>query len=171
MFATWAHVTFLHMWLLVVRFRCYPESVAPIWHQHLLDHFFYTAEHRMVTFHRISMRTLRNAYLKDLYNQYRGVLAAYDEGLMRGDAVMAAAIWRNVFKADDNARPRDLAVVVSYVRRMAKMLESLSDDQVAAGQVTFGHPGEDRRNVEVASWWMNEPFREEGELSKETKAV
>lgn len=117
------------------------------------------------------MRTLRNAYLKDLYNQYRGVLAAYDEGLMRGDAVMAAAIWRNVFKADDNARPRDLAVVVSYVRRMAKMLESLSDDQVAAGQVTFGHPGEDRRNVEVASWWMNEPFREEGELSKETKAV
>lgn len=37
--------------------------------------------------------------MKDMLEQYRGSVAAYDEGLVSGDAVLAAAIWRNVFGA------------------------------------------------------------------------
>lgn len=35
--------------------------------------------------------------MRDMLEQYHGSVAAYDEGLMGGDAVLAAAIWRNVF--------------------------------------------------------------------------
>lgn len=37
--------------------------------------------------------------MRDYLEQYHGAVTAYDEGLLRGDAVLAAAIWRNVFGA------------------------------------------------------------------------
>lgn len=37
--------------------------------------------------------------MTDMLEQYRGSVAAYDEGLVAGDPVLAAAIWRNVFGA------------------------------------------------------------------------
>ncbi|KAK5092126.1 Serine carboxypeptidase 3, partial [Cryomyces antarcticus] len=50
-FNTWAQISFLHMYLLTVRFRYFPPDHAPAWHQHLLDHFSYAAEDRMATYH------------------------------------------------------------------------------------------------------------------------
>jgi cytochrome b pre-mRNA-processing protein 3 len=35
--------------------------------------------------------------MKDVLEQYHGSISAYDEGLIKGDAVLAAAIWRNIF--------------------------------------------------------------------------
>lgn len=37
--------------------------------------------------------------MRDMLEQYRGSVSAYDEGLVAGDAVLAAAIWRNIFGA------------------------------------------------------------------------
>jgi hypothetical protein len=106
-FNSWAQVTMLHMYCLTARLRCFPAAHAPTWQQHLVDHFFHDAERRMAVAHRIVARSLRTRYLKDLHGQFRGALAAYDEGLCRGDAVLAAALWRNVLGAganlDDNA--------------------------------------------------------------------
>ncbi|KAK5141201.1 Serine carboxypeptidase 3, partial [Cryomyces antarcticus] len=67
----------------------------------------------MATYHGMVARGTRNKYLKDLFIQWRGVLAAYDEGLIRGDAVMAAAVWRNVFKGDENVDAEKLALIVA----------------------------------------------------------
>ncbi|KAF2400666.1 hypothetical protein EJ06DRAFT_509469, partial [Trichodelitschia bisporula] len=116
-FATWTQVTMLHMYILTVRLRCLPAEAARSWMQHLTNHFFFAAETRMESYHGIHSKGIRAKYLKDLFDQWRGVLAAYDEGLVRGDAVLAGAVWRNVCKGAEGVDPVALATVVAYLRR------------------------------------------------------
>ncbi|KXT02685.1 hypothetical protein AC578_1152 [Pseudocercospora eumusae] len=139
-FNSWAQVLYLHMWLLTVRLRCFPEKYVKDWHQNLLDHFFYAAEDRMATWHGMAARGVRNKNLKDLWTQWRGVQLAYDEGLIKGDAVMATAVWRNVFKADPNVDVTDLANVTAYVYRELERLGRVGDEMLTEGKVRFGDP-------------------------------
>ena len=142
------------MYLLTVRMRCFVPEHAPKWHQHLLDHFFYLAEDKMVTIHNVHSRAIRNKYLKDLFVQWRGCLAGYDEGLIRGDAVLATAVWRNVFKANEDVDLRGLGEVVSYIRGVIKGLDGMKDEAIASGEVVFGDPGSERAGVLARSAMM-----------------
>lgn len=151
------------MYLLTVRLRYFPEEFAGIWMQHLHDHFFYEAEHRMTIFHEISSRSIRNRYLKELYNQWRGVQGAYDEGLIRGDAVLAAAVWRNVFKADDNVDWRNVALVVSYMRRGLAGLDKAKDQRIVGATIKFGSPMGEATIVDESDMAMEEPLQQEDE--------
>ncbi|KAI9791081.1 MAG: Protein cbp3, mitochondrial [Peltula sp. TS41687] len=160
-FSTWSQITMLHIYLFAVRIRHFPAAHAPAWQQHLLDHFFFDAEQRMTTLHRITAQSARNRYLKDLFVQYRGAMAAYDEGLFKGDAVLATALWRNVFAADDDVDLRRLACVVGYVRRTVRALEMIDDQDVAGGLVRFAEPGRDAALVRVRSRWLDRPFVQE----------
>lgn len=161
-FNTWAQVLFLHMWLLTMRLRAFPAAHAAIWHQNLLDHFFYAAEDRMVVWHGLNARGVRNKYLKDLFLQWRGVLLSYDEGLIKGDAVMAAAVWRNMFKASEEVDIADVALVTAYVRAEMLRLEGLSDEVVSSGQVEFGNPAEVKRLLDGKdSPWMRKAVTED----------
>jgi cytochrome b pre-mRNA-processing protein 3 len=160
-FSTWSQVTMLHMYFLAIRFRCLPEEQSQPWQQHLLDHFFYDAEDRMTLQHNIVARMTRNGYLKDLFTQWRGLLAAYDEGLMKGDAVLAAAVWRNLFKAQQDVDLKKVALVVAYMRSMAKAMESLPNEAVETGQVAFQDPKAQLKLVESRSQMMDVPIQEE----------
>lgn len=154
-FNSWAQVLYLHMWLLTVRLRCFPEQYVKDWHQNLLDHFFYAAEDRMATWHGMVARGVRNKNLKDLWTQWRGVQLAYDEGLIKGDAVMATAIWRNVFKASPQVDISDLAQVTGYVYRELQTLGRLDDMTITRGDVKFGDPrGIPQRSMETRSELM-----------------
>ncbi|KUJ19162.1 uncharacterized protein LY89DRAFT_683090 [Mollisia scopiformis] len=157
-FSTWSQVTMLHMYLLSARFRCFQPHIAQPWQQHLLDHFFYDAENKMTINHGMHARGTRNKYLKDLFIQWRGLLAAYDEGLYKGDAVLAAAIWRNVFKADENVDVRSLAQIVSYMRRTLKGLDLVPDESIMRAKLEFGSPAEEERLVKSRSQMMDLPF-------------
>jgi cytochrome b pre-mRNA-processing protein 3 len=144
-FSTWSQVTFLHMYLLTVRLRAVQSPEAFQTHsQHLFDHFSHNAEHRMATLHDLSSRGIRNRYLKDLFIQWRGILAAYDEGLVKGDAVLGAAVWRNIWKAsstDHNGKDVDwakIATVVGYMRRILSELAEISDADLANAPQIFG---------------------------------
>ncbi|KAI9815528.1 MAG: Protein cbp3, mitochondrial [Pycnora praestabilis] len=170
-FNTWAQITFLHMYLLTVRFRYFPPDHAPAWHQHLADHFFYAAEDRMVVMHNVHARTIRNKYLKDLFVQWRGLTAGYDEGLIKGDAVLATAVWRNVFKGNEKVDLKKLGEVVSYMRRVLAALDRMGDEQVASGRISFGSPGSEGEVVKVHSRLMDEPFKEEELKEIEEKAT
>lgn len=128
------------MYLLTVRLRLFPAEHAQTWHQNLLDHFSYAAEDRMAVFHGMSARSIRNRYLKDLFVRWRGVLAAYDEGIIKGDAVLGAAIWRNVFGADENVDAEQIAQVVEWFRKSLRDLDHLQDAHIASGQVAFPDP-------------------------------
>lgn len=133
-FSTWSQITFLHMYLLTVRLRALPtrESVQT-YSRHLIDHFSHNAEHRMDVLHDIGSRSIRNKYLKDLFIQWRGIIAAYDEGLAKGDAVLGAAVWRNLWKANSvGADGNDIdwtkvAWVVTYMRRVLSELSKMQE--------------------------------------------
>lgn len=150
-FNSWAQITFLHMWMLTVRLRRFPQENASIWHQQLVDHFFYLAEEKMTINHNIVSRAIRNNYLKDLFAQWRGLTIGYDEGMMEGDATLAAALWRNVCSSKEDVNLVGLAEVVSYVRSVLKGLESMDDKDIASGQVVFEDPFGERDVVSLRS--------------------
>ncbi|KAI0527802.1 hypothetical protein F5B22DRAFT_582404 [Xylaria bambusicola] len=127
-FSTWSQVTMLHMYLVFARLRNLNRDAAKSWQAQLVDHFFFDAEERMDLSHGISSRALRGRYLKDLFTQWRGIVAAYDEGVAKGDAVLASAVWRNVFKAREDVNVRDLAATVSWMRLCLKMLDQMPDE-------------------------------------------
>jgi cytochrome b pre-mRNA-processing protein 3 len=131
-FGTWSQVTMLHMWLLFARYRDLPPRPAREYQKLLVQHYFQDVEARMVSDHALTSRSIRHRYLKDLFVQWRGVIAAYDEGVLKGDAVLAAAIWRNVFAGKPDADPRHLAAVTSWTRRVFKDLDDLHDGDVLA---------------------------------------
>lgn len=121
----------MHMWILLVRFRAFPRKEATeIYHRHLLDHFSFISEQRMAEFHRITSRSQRNNFLKDLYLQWRGTIAAFDEGLVKGDAVLGAAVWRNIFGAKEDTNWEDVAKVVAFTRRVLAKLGELPDEEI-----------------------------------------
>ena len=121
-FSNWAQITFIHMYMLQVRFRMFPQSHAPVWIQHLTNQAFYAAEDRLVIWHKFNANSLRQKHLKDMFSQWRAVLLSYDEGLMKGDAMLAAAVWRNLLGAkedvDFKGSPGDEANVVKAPSRM-----------------------------------------------------
>ncbi|KAJ9226842.1 hypothetical protein DTO027B5_2058 [Paecilomyces variotii] len=129
-FSSWSQVTFLHMYLLTVRLRALPSPQSlNTYSRHLIDHFSHNAEQRMDVLHGIYSRGIRNKYLKDLFIQWRGILAAYDEGLAKGDAVLGAAVWRNLWKAshtDANGQDIDWAKVARVVAYMRRVLTELA---------------------------------------------
>lgn len=127
-FSTWSQVTMLHMYLLVVRLRCLERESFQTWQSQLVDHFFHEAETKMEVAHDISSRGLRQRYLKDLFVQWRGLMLAYDEGLVRGDAVLASALWRNLFKGREDVDMRVLAAVVSWMRLSLRNLDQMQDE-------------------------------------------
>ncbi|ODA80065.1 hypothetical protein RJ55_03023 [Drechmeria coniospora] len=126
-FSTWSHVTMLHLYLVNARVRMLDADAYRNWQQQLIDHFFFECEKKMHLDHGITSSALRQRYLKDIFIQWRGLLLAYDEGLIKGDAILASAIWRNLFKGSPDADPRALLAIVGWMRASLAALEVTSD--------------------------------------------
>lgn len=118
----------------------------------------------MASWHNISARSTRNKYLKDMWQQWRGVIFSYDEGLVKGDAAMAAAVWRNLFHASKDADVMDVARVVVWLRRELKQMEGVGDDALSQAKIQFSDLGavQVSRAVEKRSEWMSRAFEEDG---------
>ena len=102
------------------------------------------------------MRGTRQTNLKDLFTQWRGLQTGYDEGLVRGDAVLATAVWRNIFKGDPNVDWRSVAEVVAYMRHLLHILGNMSDAEIANGDLVFaGNPGSEKPLVSLRAKGMN----------------
>lgn len=144
--------------------RYFPEEYSKTWLQHLHDHFFWEAEHRMNIFHKVTSSTIRNRYLKELYNMWLGVQGAYDEGLIRGDAVLATALWRNVFRSNQEVDWKDVALVTGFVRRGLRALDRASDRTIVAALIQFNSPASETPLVMRPSPLLNKPFSREDEV-------
>jgi cytochrome b pre-mRNA-processing protein 3 len=120
----------LHMYLITARLRNLPtREAARAWDHQFVDHFSYDAEERMDIVHGISSRGIRHRYLKDIFVQWRGVIMAYDEAVAKGsDAMLASAVWRNVYKARPDVDARHLAAIVSWMRLSLKSLDQIPDE-------------------------------------------
>ena len=85
---------------------------------------------------------------------------SYDEGLMKGDAMLASAIWRNLMGAKEDVDFQKLAQIVGYMRKEIKRLENASDEEVVNGAWTFkGDPGDEASLVKQSSKMMQESTR------------
>jgi cytochrome b pre-mRNA-processing protein 3 len=133
----------LHLYLVYARLRNLPADSARGWQRQLTDHFFFDAEERMDVTHSITSRGLRHRYLKDLFVQWRGVILSYDEGVARGDAVLATALWRNVYKARPDVDLRHVAALTAWARLGLRALDHIPDDALlldAAAALTRSAP-------------------------------
>ncbi|KAI8959410.1 ubiquinol-cytochrome C chaperone-domain-containing protein [Daldinia sp. FL1419] len=166
-FSTWSQITMLHLYLVFARLRDLEPEAARSWQRQITDHFFFDAEERMDLTHGITSRGLRHRYLKDLFIQWRGLIAAYDEGVIKGDAVLAAAVWRNVFKAREDIDVRSLAAVVSWMRLCLKMLDQIPDEALHyQTEAVFKWPAKNELAL------VDKPVREiEGRLAQDTPPV
>lgn len=117
----------LHLYLIVVRLRCLEKNQWQAWQNQLVNHFFHNAEDVMEVNHGMSSRMIRQRHLQNLFQTWRGVILAYDEGLVKGDAIMASAVWRNIFKADENVDMRHVAAIVSWMRSVSRSLDKMLD--------------------------------------------
>ena len=131
-FSTWSQVTFLHMYIIVTQLRGAAESDAEFqnYHRYLIEHFSRGAEDKMIILHNMNAQGIRSRYLKDMFLQWRGILASYDEGLVKGDAILASALWRNLFRGDENVDWEKVALVVAYLRRTVSVVGSKSMGQI-----------------------------------------
>ncbi|KAL1843810.1 hypothetical protein VTJ49DRAFT_7520 [Mycothermus thermophilus] len=166
-FSTWAHVTMLHMYLLAARYRCFEPEAQQAWQAGLVNHFFYQAEAKMEVAHALTSRALRQRYLKDLFVQWRGVILAYDEGVVKGDAVLAEAVWRNLFKAKEDVDVRKLAAVVGWMRASLKNLAEMDDEAVQVDpRYAFPKLREQFAVVDVPAAVLKGEFKKAGVLYK-----
>lgn len=94
----------------------------------------------MAVQHGMTAAGTRQKYLKDIFVQWRGILAAYDEGLAKNDAVLASALWRNIFKADENVDIVKLAQIVSFMRKSLVKLDSMDDLEFMQQGMNFVDP-------------------------------
>ncbi|WYZ40425.1 hypothetical protein EsH8_IV_000766 [Colletotrichum jinshuiense] len=123
-FSSWSQATMLHMYLILARMRCLDrESSRNLQHQ-FIDQFFFDCERMMHLNHGMTSSALRQRYLKEIFVQWRGLIAAYDEGVIKDDRVLAAAVWRNLFKAREDADMRQVAAVVAWMRATLQDLEA-----------------------------------------------
>ncbi|EGX97153.1 Ubiquinol-cytochrome C chaperone [Cordyceps militaris CM01] len=162
-FSTWSHVTMLHLYLINARLRCFDRDEYRNWSQQLIDHFFFECEKKMHLDHNITSSALRQRYLKDIFVQWRGLLLAYDEGLVKGDAVLASAVWRNLFKGDPHADPRALVAIVGWIRASLAALEGASD-------LTFAQQAAEILEKPVDVFWtrLEAPFLSDQEGGDKT---
>lgn len=86
---------------------------------------------------------------------------------MKGDAVLATAVWRNVFGGKEDADLVGLGEVVSYIRGVLKGLDGMEDEVVADGEIEFGDPRSQRKVVEARSKMMFTLPEENTDVSKE----
>jgi cytochrome b pre-mRNA-processing protein 3 len=115
--------------MVVARLRACSPDVLKAWESQLVDHFFHRAEERMGGEHEITSGMIRQRYLKDLFVQWRGLIMAYDEGLAKGDAVLASAVWRNLYKGREDADVSALAGVVALVRGWLSQVDKMEDGE------------------------------------------
>ncbi|KAJ2480263.1 Ubiquinol cytochrome-c reductase assembly protein Cbp3 [Coemansia sp. RSA 2131] len=131
-FQTWFSTTTLYVWLAMVRLRASPH--AKHYMQGLIDAFFRDAEAKMRASGVTSGRIV-NDTLKDLVSSFKGTVMSLDEGFATSDAVLAAAVWRNLVPEDEAVLQVD--AVVRFVREQLSMLDACEMEDVLAGRFQF----------------------------------
>ncbi|KAJ2356440.1 Ubiquinol cytochrome-c reductase assembly protein Cbp3, partial [Coemansia sp. RSA 2618] len=132
-FQTWFSTTSLYVWMAMVRLRADPH--AKHYNQGLVDGFFRDAEQK-IRGSGIKSGRIVNDTLKDLVSSFKGTVMSLDEGFARSDAVLAAAVWRNLVPEDDAVLQVD--AVVRYVRAQLQELDACSTPDILAGRFVFG---------------------------------
>ena len=77
-----------------------------------------------------------NKNLVELQEIFFGSALAYDEGIASNDAVLGAALWRNLYGFEVDAR--QLEIAVRYTRMESNRIEKMADEYFKEGNFDFG---------------------------------
>ncbi|KAJ2091424.1 Ubiquinol cytochrome-c reductase assembly protein Cbp3 [Coemansia sp. RSA 986] len=131
-FQTWFSTTSLYVWLMMVRIRADPN--AKHYNQGLVDSFFRDAEHRIRRSGVTSGRIV-NDTLKDLVSSFKGTVMSLDQGFASSDAVLAAAVWRNMLP--DDGMVLQVGEITRFIRSQLAALDKRSVDDLIANKFKF----------------------------------
>ncbi|KXS19898.1 hypothetical protein M427DRAFT_152336 [Gonapodya prolifera JEL478] len=135
-FETWFYLTTLHMWMLSTRGRAAGEAWQSMWRD--MSEILWTDCEKRMYEGGVTNFTLINRGLKDLLAAHYGHLLAYDEGLSKGDAILAGALWRNLFSESSDVSILDICTAIKYVRHELVKLDRASSEEIIAAGNTFG---------------------------------
>lgn len=127
----------LHAFLCLHRLKARGRE-ADRFSQELFDTMFADMDRSLREMGKSDLRVGRE--IKRMAEGFYGRVRAYEEGLAGADAVLAAALARNLFGTATGALP--LAEMAAYVRRAAARLDAEPLAELLAGHVEFGPPPE-----------------------------
>ena len=64
-------------------------------------------------------------------------LLSYDEGYYTDDKTLAGALWKCLFDRREDVEPKELLHIVDYVHRNMSHLESITNQQLIDGFISF----------------------------------
>lgn len=131
---SWFLVTQLHVWMCMVRMK-QEGRAGKYMCRFIVYSMWEDVEQRgkVMGIDSVKMKNTMRALTEIFYASIFG----YDEGIISDDRVLAAALWRNLFnmKCDD---PRQLELMVEYVRKQMQYLDSLNgEDLLLTGEVAW----------------------------------
>ncbi|EPY50573.1 ubiquinol cytochrome-c reductase assembly protein Cbp3 [Schizosaccharomyces cryophilus OY26] len=147
-FQSWFQITQLHLWILQTRIRALQPQEKQALSQALVTRFFEDMEFRIHKDYRINSDRITGMYLKDLFQQQTGAIFGYDQSMLGNDAVLATAIWRNLFAGSHNLDLTILAEIVAFVRLNVFELSKISNDEfMSSRDALFIPPGQQIEKV------------------------
>ncbi|KAI9341362.1 ubiquinol-cytochrome C chaperone-domain-containing protein [Obelidium mucronatum] len=117
---SWFNVTVLHVWM----YNAQLKTLGPEGREMCQEIFATLLLDIEIHLNKAGVRTKLDSITSELIGAYYGQILAYDEGLaLGGDAVLASALWRNVFQATDGVSAQKLLEMVEYVRLQLQHLD------------------------------------------------
>ncbi|KAM8916068.1 ubiquinol-cytochrome c reductase complex assembly factor 1 [Spinachia spinachia] len=131
---SWFLVAQLHVWMCLVRMR--QEGREGKYMCRYIVHSMWEDVEQRSKIMGINA-SHRKEGLKSMTEMFYAALFGYDEGILSDDGVLAAALWRNLFNCECDD-PRQLELMVGYVRKQMQYIDSLDgDDLILTGEVKW----------------------------------
>ncbi|XP_068843398.1 ubiquinol-cytochrome c reductase complex assembly factor 1 isoform X1 [Capricornis sumatraensis] len=133
-FNSWFLITLLHVWMCLVRMK--QEGRSGKYMCRIIVHFMWEDVEQRGRIMGVNSYILKKNMMLMTNNFYAAILG-YDEGILSDDRGLAAALWRTFFnqKCED---PRQLELLVEYVRKQIQYLDSMNgEDLLLTGEVSW----------------------------------
>ncbi|XP_059561964.1 ubiquinol-cytochrome-c reductase complex assembly factor 1 isoform X4 [Myotis daubentonii] len=133
-FNSWFLITLLHVWMCLVRMK--QEGRTGKYMCRIIVHFMWEDVEQRGRVMGVNPYILKKNMMVMTNNFYAAILG-YDEGILSDDHGLAAALWRTFFnqKCED---PRQLELLVEYVRKQIQYLDSMNgEDLLLTGEVSW----------------------------------
>nr|XP_054111041.1 ubiquinol-cytochrome-c reductase complex assembly factor 1 isoform X1 [Callithrix jacchus] len=133
-FNSWFLITLLHVWMCLVRMK--QEGRSGKYMCRIIVHFMWEDVQQRGRVMGVNPYILKKNMILMTDNFYAAILG-YDEGILSDDHGLAAALWRTFFnrKCED---PRQLELLVEYVRKQMQYLDSINgEDLLLTGEVSW----------------------------------
>ncbi|XP_069484636.1 ubiquinol-cytochrome-c reductase complex assembly factor 1-like isoform X2 [Ambystoma mexicanum] len=131
---SWFLVTQLHVWMCLVRMK--QEGRAGKYMCRYIVHSMWEDVEQRGKVMGIDSVSLKSS-MRTMTEHFYAAIFGYDEGILSEDRVLGAALWRNFFSKQCED-PRQLELMVEYVRKQMQYLDSINgEDLLLTGDVTW----------------------------------